>query len=357
LKATIVEKMVEEAAAEQFGESDLDAHKYTMSNLTVEEIDEIKKEKAKLLKKANRPCSSCGVKGHWDKRFWMCINNENNKKNIDIADGKIVDDRKSKKPDDKKKIKSKSKKPPKKKAEGLASFTVKQLKEKLKSLGLPHSGNKPVLMKRLTDHAAKTTTSVTPGSTSSVTPPPSLSPPPSTTTAGHNLEGLLPLLPPQYVGDQHSTHHNIYCAPATKATKVPATVTDTPLLSPPPSFQKQSFHGDLTTHPPPEQEAESEDDSIVSFVDTTDSDDDDDKSIGNSSVADIDEMLDYLNLCERGLVTDTSPTQPPVLTHVEHNRDIFRDDIFLGIDDGEIGIAGLADPDELIELGAENETD
>eukprot|EP00978_Attheya_sp_CCMP212_P034756 scaffold147368_cov38-Attheya_sp.AAC.2 len=89
--------MVEEAAAEQFGESDLDAHKYTMANLTVEEIDEIKKEKAKLLKKAIRPCSSCGVKGHWDKRFWMCINNENNKTNIDIADGKIVDNRKSKK--------------------------------------------------------------------------------------------------------------------------------------------------------------------------------------------------------------------------------------------------------------------
>jgi hypothetical protein len=68
-------------------------------------------------------------------------------------------------------------------------------------------------------------------------------------------------------------------------------------------------------------------------------------------------VLDYLNLCERGLVTDTSPTQPPVLTRVEHNRDIFRDDIFLGIDDAEIGIAGLADPDEFIELGAENETD
>eukprot|EP00550_Attheya_septentrionalis_P012153 CAMPEP_0198303794 /NCGR_PEP_ID=MMETSP1449-20131203/57072_1 /TAXON_ID=420275 /ORGANISM="Attheya septentrionalis, Strain CCMP2084" /LENGTH=417 /DNA_ID=CAMNT_0044006301 /DNA_START=751 /DNA_END=2002 /DNA_ORIENTATION=- len=273
LKATIVEKMVEEAAAEQFGKSYLDAHKYTMSNLTVEEIDEIKKEKAKLLKKENRPCSSCGVKGHWDKRFWMCINNENNKNFIDIADGKIVDDRKSKKPDDKKKIKSKSKKPPKKKAEGLASFNVKQLKEKLKSLGLPHSGNKPDLIKRLTNHAAKTTTSVTPGSTSASPSSFSLSspPPPPTTTAGHNLKGLLPLLPPQYVGDQHSTH-NIYCVPATEATKVPATVTDTPLLSLPPNFQQQSsFHGDLTTPPPPEQEAESEDESIVSFIDTTDS--------------------------------------------------------------------------------------
>jgi len=99
-------------------------------------------------------------------------------------------------------------------------------------------------------------------------------------------------LPPQYVGDQHSTH-NIYCVPATEATKVPATVTDTPLLSLPPNFQQQSsFHGDLTTPPPPEQEAESEDESIVSFIDTTDSDNDDDESIGNSSVDDIDEMLD-----------------------------------------------------------------
>eukprot|EP00978_Attheya_sp_CCMP212_P004312 scaffold9437_cov31-Attheya_sp.AAC.2 len=85
------------------------------------------------------------------------------------------------------------------------------------------------------------------------------------------------------------------------------------------NFQQQSSHGDLTTlsaPPPPEQEAELEDESIVSFIDTTDSDDsddndddDDDKSISNSSVDDIDEMREYLNLCERGLVIDTSPTQ------------------------------------------------
>jgi hypothetical protein len=56
-------------------------------------------------------------------------------------------------------------------------------------------------------------------------------------------------------------------------------------------------------------------------------------------------------------VTDTSPMQLPVLTHVEHNRDIFRDDIFLGIDDAVIGIAGLANPDEFTKLGAKNETD
>eukprot|EP00978_Attheya_sp_CCMP212_P046581 scaffold400162_cov20-Attheya_sp.AAC.1 len=73
----------------------------------MEEIDEIKKEKAKLLKKMAKLLMT------------------GNKKN-----------------DDKKKIKSKSKKPPKKKAEGLASFTVKELKEKLKSLSLPLSGKK-----------------------------------------------------------------------------------------------------------------------------------------------------------------------------------------------------------------------
>jgi hypothetical protein len=56
-------------------------------------------------------------------------------------------------------------------------------------------------------------------------------------------------------------------------------------------------------------------------------------------------------------VTDTSCTQPPVLTRVEHKRDIFRDDICLRIDHAEIGIAGLVDPDEFIELGAKNETD
>eukprot|EP00978_Attheya_sp_CCMP212_P026085 scaffold85106_cov46-Attheya_sp.AAC.1 len=104
-----------------------------------------------------------------------------------------------------------------------------------------------------------------------------------------------------------------------------------------------------------EQEAESEDESNVS--DNDDDSDDDDESISNSLVDDIDEMLDYLNLCERGLVTDTSPTQPPVLTRVEHNRDIFRDIIFLGIDDAENGITGLAHPDEFIELGAKNEID
>eukprot|EP00978_Attheya_sp_CCMP212_P037484 scaffold177103_cov31-Attheya_sp.AAC.1 len=94
----------------------------------------------------------------------------------------------------------------------------------------------------------------------------------------------------------------------------------------------------------------------MSFIDTTDSDDDD-ESISKSLVDNIDEMLDYLNLCERGLVTDTSPTQPPVVTRVEHDRDIFRDNIFLGIDDAENGIAGLAYPDEFIKLGAENEID
>ena len=50
--STTEERMMEEAAAEQFGEgANLDAHKYSMANLTMEEIDEIKKEKAKLLKK------------------------------------------------------------------------------------------------------------------------------------------------------------------------------------------------------------------------------------------------------------------------------------------------------------------
>jgi hypothetical protein len=72
LKTTIKEKMVEEALRETFGEGDIDAHKSTMALMTTDEVDEFKKEKAKLLMKALRKCPSCGIKGHWDRRDWMC---------------------------------------------------------------------------------------------------------------------------------------------------------------------------------------------------------------------------------------------------------------------------------------------
>ena len=54
-------------------------------------------------------------------------------------------------------------------------------------------------------------------------------------------------------------------------------------------------------------------------------------------------------------MTYTSSTQPPVLTRVEHNRDIFRDNIFLANDDVADGIDGLSDPDEFVDFGAETE--
>jgi hypothetical protein len=58
LKSTI-----EETIKEDFGEcGHLDAYKYSMANLTTEERYLIKIEQQKLVKKANRPCSSCGVK-------------------------------------------------------------------------------------------------------------------------------------------------------------------------------------------------------------------------------------------------------------------------------------------------------
>eukprot|EP00978_Attheya_sp_CCMP212_P018350 scaffold50095_cov55-Attheya_sp.AAC.1 len=58
LKTTIKEKMVEEALREKFGEGDIDAHKSTMALMTTDEVDEFKKEKAKLLMKALRKCPS-----------------------------------------------------------------------------------------------------------------------------------------------------------------------------------------------------------------------------------------------------------------------------------------------------------
>ena len=53
--------------------------------------------------------------------------------------------------------------------------------------------------------------------------------------------------------------------------------------------------------------------------------DDDDSSVEtiishDDSLEDIEEIMQYLDLCERGLVADTSPTQPPVPTHVGNNR-------------------------------------
>eukprot|EP00978_Attheya_sp_CCMP212_P042141 scaffold252140_cov24-Attheya_sp.AAC.1 len=66
--------MVEEALQEKFGEGDIDAHKSTMALMTIDEIDDFKKELAKLLHKATRPCPSCGQKGHWDKRDWIWPN-------------------------------------------------------------------------------------------------------------------------------------------------------------------------------------------------------------------------------------------------------------------------------------------
>ena len=157
----------------------------------------------------------------------------------------------------------------------------------------------------------------------------------------------------------------LYCgaAAATEATKVPATVTaaDTLLVPshPPSNFQFSSHELNRTaSHSPPEQESDSdletlEDESIAS-TDTTDSDDDD-KSI--EAINEVSEYMEYLHLCERGLVKNIIPMQPTVLSHVDQNRDIFRDNIFLGNDDVADGIGGLADPDELIDFGAEFEMD
>ena len=89
-------------------------------------------------------------------------------------------------------------------------------------------------------------------------------------------------------------------------------------------------------------------------------DDDDDSSVEtivshDDGIEDIEEIMQYLDLCERGLVADTSPTQPPVPTHVGNNRRTVGEGFFLNLDDAADGIAGLADPDEFNTFGAENE--
>ena len=90
----------------------------------------------------------------------------------------------------------------------------------------------------------------------------------------------------------------------------------------------------------------------MSFAKTLDPDDNDDKSIESCENKNINEMMDYLDLCERGLVTYTSPTQLPVLTCVlEHNRDLFQENIFLANNDVTDGINRLADPDEFVNFG------
>jgi hypothetical protein len=40
----------------------------------------------------------------------------------------------------------------------------------------------------------------------------------------------------------------------------------------------------------------------------------------DNCLEDIEEIMQYLDLCERGFVADTSPTQPPVPTHVGNDR-------------------------------------
>jgi hypothetical protein len=88
LKATVEQKMTEEALLEAEGIESVDQHSYKVGLLTVEELDELTERKKALLKKAKRPCPSCQKTGHFDKRSYLCAANELNIINIDIAEGK-----------------------------------------------------------------------------------------------------------------------------------------------------------------------------------------------------------------------------------------------------------------------------
>jgi hypothetical protein len=140
--------MVEEMMKEKCGEGDIDAHKSSMSLMSPEEVDNFHKERKKLLIKAERPCKSCGKKGHFGISSWLCLHNTNNQKNIQITEGNIEDDYTFHKDKEKKEAQQKPTKK-KKQREGIASLKVSEIKQQLQELGLPVKGTKPVLLKRL----------------------------------------------------------------------------------------------------------------------------------------------------------------------------------------------------------------
>eukprot|EP00978_Attheya_sp_CCMP212_P004446 scaffold9694_cov28-Attheya_sp.AAC.3 len=255
---------------------------------------------------------------------------------------RTVYDRKGQKPDEKKK--SKPNKEKKKKKSGIASLTVPQLnKEQLKILGL--------------SLASVSSTA------SASAPPPSSSPATSTTTTP--IGSTAPHIPEREVST--TADHQSPAVPGVPPPTGAATATG--LILNPPHHQDQIQQHTTTTGPPldPElglsngQDDQPEPDGDASIalsnesIDSNDSADSEDLADSADSNDDINEIMNYLDLCERGLVADTSPTQPPVPSHVENNRGTLPGGFFLDLDDATDGIAGLADPDELEDFGCDGD--
>jgi hypothetical protein len=292
LKSTKKEKIVEEALREKFGEGDMDAHKSTMALMSNDEVDAFKKEKARLLKLATTPCRSCGVMGHYNKTDWRCEMNEFNIKNIEIVNGKIKDDRKSKKPivldkDDP------------------SSLTNAQLKEKLKALGLKVGGNKADLLLRL-----RAATS-----------------PASPDASGNSSD---------------SSTNNITTtikAPSESSTTGEAITNPTSMVTPPgsslpvdkaPSSPSPPIETTRTTAPP--TAAATRTPAAVH--------------------AEIAEMMDFQEMLSGGLVHNPIPMETPVEMHVETTVQSSRAGIFDDLDDTTGGLAGASETDDLDDLCA-----
>ena len=68
--------------------------------------------------------------------------------------------------------------------------------------------------------------------------------------------------------------------------------------------------------------------------------------------AEIDEIIDFQEMLDEGLVHDPIPTENPVQMHVEDTEWNIRAGIFLDLDDTTGALAGATDPDALDNDGA-----
>jgi hypothetical protein len=288
LKSTKKEKLVEEALREKFGEGDMDAHKSTMALMSNDEVDAFKKEKARLLKLATTPCRSCGVMGHYNKTDWRCEMNEFNIKNIGIVNGKIKDDRESKKAivldkDDP------------------ASLTNAQLRERLKALGLKVGGNKPELLLRLSAATSPASGDASAGSSTSDDASTSITSkaPSKSSTSG---EAIIPTSTVTPGSSLPVVDKAPSCSsPVNKTTRIAApTAATTPA----------AMHAEIA------------------------------------------EMMDFQEMLSGGLVHNPIPVETPVEMHVEDTVQSSRAGIFDDLDDTTGGLAGVSGTDDLDDLCA-----
>eukprot|EP00978_Attheya_sp_CCMP212_P031878 scaffold122103_cov24-Attheya_sp.AAC.1 len=244
----------------------------------------------------------------------MCPQNTNNLKNIEISDGIIPDDREPKKLKTKKKPQPKPKKP-EKKNHGIKSLTVPLLKEQLRQHGLSVAGKKAVLVARLEEAISLGSCAASASSAASTSFPFGAILPENTTTTTPMSSS--PATTTLIVENQ--AHHQQH--------------------SPPIQQQVQSHKNShvVRLNDPPERETDT-----ASMLEDE----------NNIACEDIGEMVEYQLSLDRGLVQNPRCSQPLVQTYVDENGGNSRGVFFRNLDDTTGGFAGLADPDEFIDLGA-----